>query len=403
MNPQSHEQAIISYVKTSENFCNLLKLGITSDTFTFHKEIFDFINQYHTKYGAIPKKEVIESSFPGFTYVTTSDKDLKYHIDELRSFEFKRKSSEIIHKGVDLLNSDVNVGLDFMITSLSNIRKPYIVSDSWTDAEALKRLQQYQDRVEMVKKGLTVGLKTGISLLDDKILGWMPGNLIAVIGNTNKGKSWFAKYCAAYVYEQGKKILFLEPEMSIIEDELRTDVVVGHLRGYDFSNKAITGGRKINVKEYEAFLKEFAQRKDWHTLSADKGKPFTLESIEALMNTDEPDFVVIDGLRLIDLKRGKDWMTVEDAAGKLKMLAQAKNLVMMVTSQSNLDDSSKIPDIYDVYGGKALSMSADIFIGLADSPKEKTRRIAMKKNRAGEVFNRPIEILFDVDCGAIGI
>lgn len=404
MNPQEHEQAIISYIKNSENFNNLLKLGITTETFTFHKEVFDFINEYQSKYGSIPKKEIVESYYPGFKYCSIDDKELKFHVDEIKSFEYRRKASEVIHKGIDILNTDVNVGLDFIISHLTGIRKPYILSDSWTDSEALKRLAQYHERVELVKQGLTVGLKTGISFLDEKLLGWMPGNVIAVIGATNKGKSWFVKYSAAYAYEQGKRVLFIEPEMSIVEDELRTDVVLGHLRGYNFSNHALTSGKKINVKEYETFLKEFAQRKDWHTVSADRGKPFTLNAIEALINADEPDFVVIDGFRLIDLQNGRDWMSLEDAAMRIKAISQAKNLITMVTSQTNLDDTTKIPNIFDVYGGKALSMSADIFVGLADvQEKINTRKIAIRKNRAGEVYNKPIEILFDCDHGIIGV
>ena len=404
MNPQEHEQAIISHIKTQDQYNNLSKLGITLETFTFYKEVFEFLAQYQSKYGAIPKKEIVESSFPGFKYIPVEDKEVKFHVDEIRGFEHRRKASDVIHKGIDLINNDVNVGLDYLISKLSGIRKPYILSDSWTDAEALKRLTLYQERVEMVKKGLTVGLKTGISFLDEKLLGWMPGNVIAVIGATNKGKSWFCKYSAAYAYEQGKRVLFIEPEMSIIEDELRTDVVLAHLRGYNFSNHALASGSKVNIKEYEKFLKEFAQRKDWHTLSADRGKPFTINAIESIINADEPDFVVIDGFRLIDLQSGRDWMSLEDAAMRLKAIAQAKNLIMMITSQTNLDDNTKIPQIFDVYGGKALSMSADIFIGLADViERANTRKIAIRKNRAGEVYNKPIEILFDVDRGAIGI
>jgi len=357
MNPQEHEQAIISYIRNQENFNILAKLGITTETFTFYKEVFEFISQYQSKYGSIPKKDIIESSYPGFKYCAVEDKELRFHIDEIKSFEYRRKASDILHRGIDLINNDVNSGLDFLISKLTSIRKPYIISDSWTDAEALKRLTQYQERVELVKKGLTVGLKTGISFLDEKLLGWMPGNVIAVIGATNKGKSWLAKYSAATVYEQGKRVLFIEPEMSIIEDELRTDVVLGHLRGYNFSNHALASGSKINIKEYENFLKEFAQRKDWHTLSADRGRPFTISSIESVINADEPDFVVIDGFRLIDLQSGRDWMSLEDAAMRLKAIAQAKSLIMMITSQSNLDDGTKIPNIFDVYGGKALSMS----------------------------------------------
>lgn len=403
MNPQEHEQAIISYIKNQENFNNLLKLGITAETFTFYKEIFEFISQYQSKYGDVPKKDLIEKDFPGFKYCSIENKELKFHTDEIKNFEFRRKASDILHKGTDLINTDVNSGLDYLVSQLSGIRKPYIISDSWTDAEALKRLSQYNERVELVKKGLTVGLKTGISFLDEKILGWMPGNVIAVVGGTNKGKSFFVKYAAAYVYEQGKRVLFIEPEMSIIEDELRTDVVLGHLRGYNLSNHALASGKKIDLKEYEKFLKEFSQRKDWHTLSADRGKPFTISSIESYINADDPDFVVIDGFRLVDLQRGRDWMSLEDAAMRLKAIAQARNLIMMITSQTNLDDGTKIPDIFDVYGGKALSMSCDIFIGLAETAKPKTRMIALKKNRAGEVYNKPIEILFNVDVGEIGI
>ncbi len=65
MNPQEHEQAVISYIKNQEDFNNLLKLGITTETFTFYKEIFEFISQYQSKYGDVPKKDLIEKEPTG--------------------------------------------------------------------------------------------------------------------------------------------------------------------------------------------------------------------------------------------------------------------------------------------------------------------------------------------------
>ena len=153
MNPQEHEQYIISYIKNPDNYNNIVKLGITSDTFTFHKEIFDFIEKYYSKYGNIPKNEIILSSFPGFSYINVDSGDVKYHIDELKNFEFRRKASDILHRGVDLINMDVNNGLDYLISNLSGIRKPYIISDSWTDADALKRLEQYKGRADLKYRG----------------------------------------------------------------------------------------------------------------------------------------------------------------------------------------------------------------------------------------------------------
>ena len=64
-----------------------------------------------------------------------------------------------------------------------------------------------------------VAPKTGYSDLDSLIIGWVPGHLYTLTGDTNVGKTTIACNLAERIREQGKKVLYfaLEPENTVVD------------------------------------------------------------------------------------------------------------------------------------------------------------------------------------------
>jgi replicative DNA helicase len=404
MYPKEYEDKLISFIREPDNLAQILISGVTSDTFNIRRDVFDFIIKYKNKYSNVPSKSVIEANFQDFKVVdNVKPEETKFYIDELKKFEIKRKARKILDKSVDMMESDPYGCLDYLIAKLPALRKTSDYTRSYTDREAESRYEDYINRSTLNAQGLTVGIRTGFSILDDKLMGWQRGNLITIVASSGKGKTWLAQYLAAFPYVmEEQRVLFLEPEMSISESELRWDTIVGKLMGYKFSNKGLSVGTGVNKHEYKEFLDKVSKNERWLTLTSDNRKRFTIQSIEAEVEKFSPDIVVLDGFLLLDIGV-KDWTTMEDAAAGIKNIAQNYNLIFIVTAQASRSAKDEMPEIHEVFGGEALRHQSDCMIMMSDTDEPKVRKIVIPKRRNGEPINKPIKISFDVDIGAIGI
>lgn len=404
MHPKEYEDKLLSSLKDSEDLSQIIMMGVSLETFNTRREVFDFILKYKNKYASVPSKATLEASFEDFKVLTDFKKEeVKFYVDELKKLEVKRKARKILDKSADLLESDPYGSLDYLMAKLPGLRKTSDYTRSYTDKEAESRYDDYLQRSTMASQGLTIGMKTGLSILDDKLLGWQRGNLVTIVAASGKGKSWLSMYIAAYPYVMdNNRVLFLEPEMTILESELRWDTLVGKLLGHKFSNQGLTVGKGINTKEYKAFLEEVSKNDRWLTLTSDNKKRFTIQSIEAEVERFSPDIVVLDGFLLLDIG-GKEWDSMEDAAAGLKNIAQNYNCVFIVTTQASRSAKDEMPEIHEVFGGEALRHQSDVMIMMADTDEPKVRKIIIPKRRTGEAINKPIKISFDMDSGTIGI
>ncbi len=82
-----------------------------------------------------------------------------------------------------------------------------------------KNLSQVAEERREEKELEKVAPKTGYDELDDLIIGFVPGHLYTVTGDTNVGKTTLACNFAVKVSEQKKKVLYfaLEPENTVID------------------------------------------------------------------------------------------------------------------------------------------------------------------------------------------
>ena len=226
------EERIISLIKTPEDMSNLVFKGISPESFVIRRDIYGFLVEYNSKYGNIPTQQIVEANFPDFTYKVVPSEEFSYLADELVKSEKRRSAAKIIEKGVDIITADTYGGLDYLVTKLASLRGVHNISRSYTDRDALDRLKLMEERKDKITKGLQIGLKTGLSFFDDNMIGWLPGNLIAIIGRPGIGKSWLLMYLACFAYYfGGARVAYLSPEMAIPEVEDRWDTIKSAFEG----------------------------------------------------------------------------------------------------------------------------------------------------------------------------
>jgi replicative DNA helicase len=269
-----------------------------------------------------------------------------------------------------------------------------------------------EERKDKITKGLQIGLKTGLSFFDDNMIGWLPGNLIAIIGRPGIGKSWLLMYLACFAYYfGGARVAYLSPEMAIPEVEDRWDTIKSAFEGEGFSNESLTSG-KVNLPKYKKYLESTSKRNDWVTLDSNEGKAFSLASAQSIVDEFQPDLVCVDGLILMDSGNagdGESWEAMRKLAYGLKNIAQNNKIVIMAASQAGRNAAGAMPELHQIYGGDALAQAADVAIMVSDvaeagnEAEAFTRYITIPKRRSGKTFAKKMKLRFNVDRGSIGL
>jgi replicative DNA helicase len=400
---QGYEDRFLSALNTVEDLSEATLAGITSDTLVIRREVFQFIIKYVSKYQSFPARDLIELEFSDFKYMDgVKSEERQFLIKELIKSEVRRKVINIMDKSSTMVHKDTYGAIDFIQDQISKVKKPVSSSKSYTDREALSRLTKLRERKEKLKKGGIIGIKTGLSFFDEKLLGWQPGNLIAIIARLNVGKSTLGTYLSCFSYSEGYRVAYLSPEMSTDEEELKWDTTMGALMGYKFSTSGLMRG-EVDEVAYEEFLTKMSERKDWLTMDSVNNRPFSIATIETIIDEFSPDLVVVDGFLLLNIG-DKSPQNMERAANDLKSLALSRKVVLLVTSQANRQAATnEMPEMHQVYGTDALGHAADVVIMMADDETKPNKRwVSIAKRRMGAGINKKELINFSVDLGVIG-
>jgi replicative DNA helicase len=401
---QDLEQRLLSLMVDQKVFDEATSFGIDSASFVMFADVFDYIQKYYYKYNSLPAKAVVSSIFPGFSYLDdVKDHETKYLCDELIKAKVKRDAITIINNASDSLTVDPYGTIDSVIYRLSNIKKGTPDAVHYTDGDAIARYTKVVANRDKTAKGISVGIKTGISFLDDKYLGWQVGSLIGIVGRTGVGKSWIAEYLSCQAYLSGKRVLFLSPELSCDQVNFRWDTIMSRFDGRTFLNDKLLIGQ-INLKEYNEWLTKMSTRKDWITLDTASGRSFNIGSITALVNKFSPDVLVVDGVALIEAPGEKSWEKVMTVSYGLKAISVNKKLVTIATSQANRETGDEMPKTHQVSYGDAFAQAVDDLIMLQqDRSRPDIRYATIPKRRNGEPINSLITIKFDVNNGLLSM
>jgi len=398
------EERSLSIIKDPKTFSDMLQQGVNSDCFIIFTEVFDFINRYYHKYNSIPANSIINSNFPEFSYIQeVKSEEVKFLADELIKGSVQRKAVRIINEAQDLIVDDPYGTIESTINKLASVRRKVVETRSFTDRDSIKRYEYVVQNKERIKKGITVGIKTGINLFDEKYLGWQPGQLIVVAGRLGIGKSWVILYFGCEAYKTGKRVLYLSPEMPLHDVEFRWDTIMGKSRGFEFLNDKLILG-DVNLKDYRDYLTDVSRRSDWLTIDSNFGLSFSMTNINNMVDEFCPDLVVIDGISFIEAHSRDIWEKMKIICDELKKLAQNQKVVIIVSAQVSREAGDNMPKMTQIAYSDSILQAADYGVMMSgDVEKPDIRYITIPKIRSGKAVNSRIMIKFDVNRGIIEI
>ena len=315
-----------------------------------------------------------------------ADEDIKVYVTKLRDVSSKRKIRDYLIESQEVLKKK-GTAYEFSSKSIDFFRD--ILDGTATGTDRSVPLAEYvpvhRALMDEARKGVPLGITTGMDLLDDYMAGGLKkGDFILIGARPSVGKTSLALTFAFNAAKAGAKVLFISVEM-------RTKDVFDRLLAFN-SGKPLTDiiRGEVDVEKDYADLAKLGIR----VVEAPKCTSKDVISIatrEKYVNG--VDLVVVDYLQyLSDTAKGQtDSVRVGKISRNLKSLAGTLDVPVVAPAQLSRRPEQRtgamrgIPSLEDLRDSGNLEQDADVVMLLhrdQDNPTQASMRIA--KNRKGE-------------------
>lgn len=367
--------------------------GFTSEDFSVHRDIFQFHRTYLAQYGSLPSASQISTRFSWQPPIG----DFDYWHSEMRRYSLARKILEAIKDGYDKV-SNPEQALSDLLSKLSTIKASETTHIQATDATANERLEKFDLRTEYIfNQNEIIGMPTGLKILDNTKVGYIPGSLVGMLARPGVGKTWWLLWTGLQAWLTGKTILALTPEMPATYLNLRIDCVAGALLKHPFDYTKVQLGDPSIRENYRIVTEVMSQTQRWWTYDSSEGHQFEVADIDALIKQHSPDEVLIDNFSsLRSTHRGQRWEQVQDICYSLKNVATVREVPIIVThhavnsargrrterTQMLRGDDELMPSLNDAADGDSfVRVCSDVFTMCGEPTSQMVNWYSIRKTR----------------------
>lgn len=369
---------------------NLRSFKHTEKDFARHGDAYKFVLNHFDKYGEFASPEVLAENFPTLDK-TSQSVNFEYAVEIFKDQVLQRAVVSTVQKQRELVKENPKKALSNIMVGLTDIEIVFDEDVQAYDSGKLTRLDEWKERTAKRKMGDgLMGIPTSFKSINSSGVGWMPGELIAMFARPTIGKTWMCVHAAATAVNHGIRTLLISTEMPNTAINMRLDVVLAKMKGYNLSHKALRHGEPINEEEYIKFLEESDSQSllICDHISGQMG--ISIEAIAGLVRKHNPEFVVIDGVYLVATSDAKKaaWEQSHSLFYGLKNLATSTNTPIMVSTQATRDAANMFtpPRADQVAFGDALIRAADVAIAMCALEHEDDKRLVQfQKYRDGEL------------------
>lgn len=360
------------------------------------KKAASFIDEYVTKYNALPTFEMVNASSkqqlvnPG----RLQDEHYDWLLQEFETFTRHKSLERAILKGTEMIESGQYGAIEDEIKAAVQISlQKDLGTNYWENPK---------DRLEAIKDK-NGQMSTGWKDFDDKLFGGLNrGELVIFAGGSGSGKSLCLANLGVNYALRGMNVMYITFELSEALVGMRVDSMVtgvGTREIFKEIDKVDTKVRIIGKKSGEFQIKYMPTGKNANDLRA-YIKEYEIKTGKKL------DVVLVDYLDLM-MPIGKsisaENLFVKDkyVSEELRNLAMEKNVIMISASQLNRSSVDEVDfDHSHISGGISKINTADVVVGIftSRSMRERGRYQLqfMKTRNSGGVFSK-VELKFDID------
>lgn len=358
------------------------------------REAFVGIREHFNEHGSVPTAREFRVDYP--------EVPLLKSVDEAWSSLTKRLTHQyligVLNENLDevgkaMENGNAEEAINFLGMTLTKVHTSVVTSrDVDVTENGHERLERYLER--RANPGKMIGIPTGFPTLDKATLGFQGGQLITLTGLAKASKSTAAMLFAMAAQEDGKKVLYCTYEMSVEEQERRLDA---YRAGFN-DNKLLSGRfdaedeKKLKLGiEKTASLPKMIISQDCKTISA----------LNAKVEQEDPDLIVIDGAYLMDDEYGEPPQSPQALTHIVKglhNLAMARNKVVLAVTQSTpARTKGETLNTDSIMGSRAFVQYSYCVIGIERTEDVCVRRLKIIMGRSYAPCD--VMIKFDYDTG----
>ena len=393
---------IISKILETQDISLLEDNLLTSDYFTENKAEIEFIQSHYDKYNNVPDKVTFLAKFPEFEFVEVTESD-DYLIDTIREEYLYYRSVPVVQKIAELLKDDANAAAEYMMHSVKDLEPNYAVGGIDIIAQAQQRYDEYVERKNHQDSWY---LTTGFEELDDIIHGLQCGEeFVVIVARLNQGKSWILEKICTHIWQIGKNVGYISPEMGATSIGYRFDTLFNH-----FSNKDLMWGKDgLNEEEYKEYINKLKENDHKFMVSTplDFQRSITVTKLRNWIKKYKLDMIAIDGITYLTderFKKGDNKTTsLTNISEDLMSLSIEMGIPIVVVAQANRgavpsgEEDDGAPELETIRDSDGIAFNASKVIALRQL-KNQTLRLEVKKQRFGRVGDK-LDYTWDINTG----
>lgn len=375
---------------------------LTEDYFVGYENEYNFIQEHYKQYGNVPDKVTFLSKFPDLEIVEVSESDA-YLLDTVREEHLYYKSIPIIQKSAELLKSDSNAAVEFLVNSMRELQPTYNLGGIDIISQAQDRFNQFIERRDNQEAWY---FTCGFPELDDLMHGIQRGEeLFVIFARTNQGKSWVLEKMCTHVWQIGYNVGYVSPEMGPSSVGYRFDTLHSN-----FSNSGLMWGKDedINPAEYEKYINELQSNKNKFLVAtpAHFDKKITVTKLKNWVKQNKLDIIAIDGITYMSDERGKrgdnKTTSLTNISEDLMELSIELKIPILVVVQANRSGvvekgTTDTPELESIRDSDGIAHNASKVLSIHQK-EHGVLTMTVKKQRFGKIGGK-LTYNWDINTG----
>jgi replicative DNA helicase len=367
--------------------------------FKTHKDVWDFIRDYHAQNGMLPTQNLIVEKFRDFD-PSGEIGNTKYHLEELRTEHLQNSLSNVLMDTANKLKNNQPVeALNNIIAKTSDLKRTTAdVRD--VDATDVEDAVGHFNHVRELHEQGIVGIQTGLAGFDNYLpAGITAGQFGILLAYPAIGKSWLALFMAVQAWKNGRKPLVMSLEMTETEVRNRVYTIMG--QGM-WSHRKLSSG-VLDIEAFKVWSKTHLEnRPSFNIVSSDGLGEVSPSVLRGKIDQYSPDIVFVDYIQLMqsNMPTENEVVKIKNISRELKILAISAQVPIVAIASATPDDATdmfSVPSLGQVAWSKQLAYDADWVLALGRAQGSTILEAVFRKNRHG--FSGEFMVDVDFDSG----
>ena len=311
--------------------------------------------------------------------------ELNFELHEKLKKDYEKKSDSSLEVARWI---DDNVSKIIVANSRMKIQEENIYENLDDDLSKMRERREFPERYK--------GIPSGFPPIDMMTSGWLPGELILVLGRPGQGKSILLLNFGYHAYLERKNVVYVTVEMSLEQQKRRFFSMSTGIKYDKIKNPDLMDEQEFQLFEEVVRQKASEQKSFFHFIDAPNNcdSAFLESRILNLENSTgkKVDLLLVDPLYLIKPSDRESKDVVGSISMDLKLLARGLHLPVIAASQFNRESHKrhqhgKSVDTMDAAFSDKLGFNTDIMMGMTGDEYE--TRLTFPKGRdfkVSEVF-----------------